>query len=113
LFDSVHVSAYSLSGHDTPKPFNNTQGELPSRLRPIRLSVSVVSSFRAETISTRQGPSAGKPCSDLDEVQLVTCKDGSASTVTGSIEPGGYRRTKNFHPSRSLSLDTVTCAANC
>jgi hypothetical protein len=33
LFDSVHVSAYSLSGHDTPKPFNNTQGELPSRLR--------------------------------------------------------------------------------
>jgi hypothetical protein len=32
-FDSVHVSAYSLSGHDTPKPFNDNQGELPSRLR--------------------------------------------------------------------------------
>lgn len=32
-FDSVHVSAYSLGGHDTPKSFTPTQDGLPGRLR--------------------------------------------------------------------------------
>lgn len=30
--DSVHVSAYSLSGHDTPKSFTEPQDGLPGRL---------------------------------------------------------------------------------
>ncbi|MDN7499637.1 hypothetical protein QZM89_31035, partial [Burkholderia gladioli] len=30
--DSVHVSAYSLGGHDTPKSFTEPQDGLPSRL---------------------------------------------------------------------------------
>ncbi|MEM5311891.1 4-hydroxyphenylacetate 3-hydroxylase C-terminal domain-containing protein, partial [Paraburkholderia sp. JHI869] len=32
FFDSVHVSAYSLSGHDTPKSFTDPQDGLPGRL---------------------------------------------------------------------------------
>ncbi|CAD9220287.1 hypothetical protein BCEN4_1640010 [Burkholderia cenocepacia] len=32
-FDSVHVSAYSLGGHDTPKRLGQTQDGLAGRLR--------------------------------------------------------------------------------
>ncbi|WP_233635271.1 hypothetical protein, partial [Burkholderia gladioli] len=35
--DSVHVSAYSLGGHDTPKSFTEPQDGLPSRLHPVQI----------------------------------------------------------------------------
>ncbi|MEM5318284.1 hypothetical protein, partial [Paraburkholderia sp. JHI869] len=40
FFDSVHVSAYSLSGHDTPKSFTDPQDGLPGRL-PMKWSAAL------------------------------------------------------------------------
>lgn len=95
FLDSVHVPAYSLSGHDARKTFNATQDGFPRALAIHRLYAAMLAHYGVIALS---GPRFGSPetrMNSFEDNQAASCIHGSCRWQVEALfqEERPYRKS--------------------